>query len=75
MPIYVYETIPEKHGDSVRRYEIFQRMKDDALRVHPETGEPIRRMMIGGVGMPGSITDVSADQPAKEEPPRNQNRR
>jgi predicted nucleic acid-binding Zn ribbon protein len=50
MPTYVYETIPQKSGDEVRRYEIRQSMKDAALTKHPETGEPIRRVITGGMG-------------------------
>ena len=46
MPIYVYETVKRP----TRRYEIKQSMKDDALRVHPETGEEIRRVISGGLG-------------------------
>jgi predicted nucleic acid-binding Zn ribbon protein len=48
---YIYETIPEKKGDSVRRYEIKQSMKDAALAKHPETGEGIRRVVVGGYGI------------------------
>jgi predicted nucleic acid-binding Zn ribbon protein len=46
MPIYVYETVKRP----LRRYEIKQSMKDDALRVHPETGAEIRRVITGGLG-------------------------
>jgi predicted nucleic acid-binding Zn ribbon protein len=46
MPTYVYETVKRP----ARRYEIKQSMKDDALRVHPETGEEIRRVISGGYG-------------------------
>lgn len=46
MPTYVYETVTRP----ARRYEIKQSMKDDALRVHPETGEEIRRVITGGLG-------------------------
>lgn len=66
MLTYVYETIPDSPGEPVRRYEIWQRMKDDPLDRHPETGERIRRRMIGGVGMPGSISDASADDPGTD---------
>lgn len=55
MPTYVYETVPEKEGDAVRRYEIWQHMKDEPLKQHPETGERITRIIIGGLGLPGSI--------------------
>jgi predicted nucleic acid-binding Zn ribbon protein len=46
MPTYVYETV----NRPTRRYEIKQSMKDAALRVHPETGEEIRRVITGGYG-------------------------
>jgi predicted nucleic acid-binding Zn ribbon protein len=59
MATYVYETIPKKPGEAVKRYEIWQSMKEDALTEHPETGEKIRRVMIGGLGLPGSLTDMS----------------
>lgn len=65
MPNYVYETLPAKPGGPVRRYELWQSMKEPPLQRHPETGEPIRRVIIGGIGMPGSITDASADEPGR----------
>ncbi len=51
MTTYVYETIPSKKGEKVRHYEIKQSMKDDALTTHPETGEAIRRVVLGGYGV------------------------
>ncbi len=51
MAIYVYETIPAGEGQPVRTYEIRQSMKDAALTKHPETGEPIRRVITGGFGV------------------------
>lgn len=68
MPIYVYETLPAKSGDPVKRYELWQSMKDPAYERHPETGERIHRIIIGGVGMPGSISDPSADRPPPASP-------
>lgn len=50
---YLYETIPLLPGDEVKQYEIEQSMKDDALKRHPETGEPIRRIILGGWGLIG----------------------
>ena len=32
MPIYIYETIPAKKGQKVRRFEIEQRMSDEQLK-------------------------------------------
>ena len=47
MATYIYETVAEP----VRRFEIQQSMKDEALTQHPETGEPIRRVITGGLGV------------------------
>ena len=43
MPIYVYE--PDTDDDSGERFEFFQRMDDPPLTRHPETGQPIRRVV------------------------------
>lgn len=51
MAIYVYETVPQRPGDSVERFELKQSMKDPALTEHPETGVPIRRIITGGYGI------------------------
>lgn len=51
MTTYVYETIPQNDGEEPKFYEIQQSMNDDALTEHPETGEAIRRVILGGVGV------------------------
>ena len=51
MPIYVYETIPARKGAKPKRYEIKQSIKDAAFVKHPQTGEPIKRIIAGGVGV------------------------
>ncbi len=51
MAIYIYETVPEKPDQPVRTFEISQSMRDAALTTHPETGEPIRRVISGGLGI------------------------
>ncbi|MDQ3197924.1 MAG: zinc ribbon domain-containing protein [Verrucomicrobiota bacterium] len=59
MPTYVYETIdPAKPK---RRFEIKQSMKDEPLRVDPETGEAVKRVILGGYGVhvPGGSTGPS----------------
>ena len=48
MATYLYETTDP--DQPVRHYEIQQSMKDSPLTVHPETGEPIRRVITGGFG-------------------------
>lgn len=40
MPIYLYRNL--KTGET---FEIEQRMTDDALTEHPETGEPVKRLI------------------------------
>ena len=47
---YLYETIPALPGDAVDHYEFEQGMNDLPLTKHPETGEPIRRVILGGWG-------------------------
>ena len=53
MATYVYETIPRQDGASSRRFEVVQSMKDAPLTQHPETGEPVRRVISGGYGIMG----------------------
>lgn len=61
MALYVYETIPLRPGVPAERFEIWQPMRAAPLTKHSATGEPVRRIVIGGVGMPGSISDPKAD--------------
>ncbi len=51
MPTYVYETIPGNPDDKPRRFEVFQRMTDDALTRDPDSGEPVRKIITGGIGV------------------------
>jgi len=48
---YLYETIPAREGDKVNQYEIKQSANDATLTKHPETGEAIRRVILGGWGL------------------------
>jgi predicted nucleic acid-binding Zn ribbon protein len=63
MAIYIYQTVPAKEGGPVRTYEIRQRMKDAALTEHPETKEPIRRVITGGLGIMTSSKGGGAPPP------------
>ena len=56
MTTYVYETIPEQAGQKPTYYEIKQGMNDVPLTQHPETGGPIRRVVLGGFGILKSST-------------------
>jgi len=58
MPTYVYETI----SSPPERFELRQKFDEPALTAHPETGEPVRRVMSGGLTMlPNGMK--SADAP------------
>jgi len=48
---YLYETITAREGDKVKQFEIKQSANDAPLTTHPETGEPIRRVILGGWGL------------------------
>jgi predicted nucleic acid-binding Zn ribbon protein len=47
MPTYVYETI----SPAPERFEVRQHFDDPALVTHPETGEPVRRVVSGGLAV------------------------
>ncbi len=64
MTTYVYETIPSKKGEKPRHYELKQAMKDAPLKKHPETGEPIRRVLTGGFGVLSSKPSSAKSSPA-----------
>ncbi len=53
MPTYIYETIPQFEGDLPKRFELKQSMKDSALTQHPDSGQPVRRVIVGGTGVMG----------------------
>ncbi|NBD37571.1 MAG: FmdB family transcriptional regulator [Verrucomicrobia bacterium] len=44
MPTYVYEIIGAG-GEAGKRFEWIQSMRDAPLTRHPETGEPVRRVL------------------------------
>lgn len=44
MPIYEYEVIGHE-GEDGERFEVFQKMTDAPLEVHPTTGAPVRRVI------------------------------
>jgi len=51
MATYVYETIPQKRTGVPRRFEVQQKMSDPPLKVDPQTGLPVRRVIVGGSGL------------------------
>ena len=63
MTTYVYETTQVPPGGKPRYFEIKQSMKDAALTHHPDTGEPIRRVVLGGFGILKSSGTAAAEAP------------
>ena len=58
MPVYVYEIVlPD--GSAGPTFEMVQRISDAPLEQHPETGEPVRRVIqapfIGGTWSEGAM--------------------
>ncbi len=51
MPMYVYEVLRED-GEPGERFELFQTISEPPLSQHPESGQPVRRVLfapnIGG---------------------------
>jgi len=51
MPTYVYEVLNE-NGEPGEQFEVIQSLSDPELTAHPETGQPVRRVIqapfIGG---------------------------
>ena len=50
MPTYLYETLPSA-GIAPRRFEVRQSFDEPALTIDPETGEQVRRVISGGLGI------------------------
>ena len=51
MATYIYETVPRNAKDKPRRFEVEQKMSDAPLKVDPQTGLPVRRVIVGGSGL------------------------
>lgn len=64
MATYVYETIPRQPDETPRRFEVVQSMKDRPLERHPDTGEPVRRVITGGYGLMGVNEKKTVASPA-----------
>ena len=60
MPTYVYEVVQE-NGEPGERFEVVQTMSDEPLTAHPETGEPVRRVILPP-NIAGKWTDRKVSQ-------------
>lgn len=65
MPTYLYEVITED-GSAGEQFEIIQSIKEPALTSHPETGEPVERIMqpffVGGTWSDSAMSKSSKDE-------------
>lgn len=57
MPIYVYEILDKRGEPTGKTFEVHQSMKDDALSRHPDTGQPVRRV-IQAPNIAGKWSDI-----------------
>lgn len=60
MPTYVYEVVATD-GSLGERFEVTQPMSDPPLAVHPETGQPVRRI-ITPPNIAGRYTEGAANK-------------
>ena len=64
MATYIYETVPDAPGSPVRRFEVKQSMLEAPLTKDPTTGEKVRRVIAGGLGiMTGARSSSKAAKP------------
>ena len=61
MITYTYETIPADSSGDRERFEWRQSIHDPALKFHPETGVPVRRVITGGAGYLSSGKDSAGE--------------
>jgi arsenite-activated ATPase ArsA len=59
MTTYIYETIPASCCEDPKHYEIAQNETDAPLTHHPETGEPIKRVLLGELELTKDAKDDS----------------
>jgi len=60
MPTYVYQVVTDDGSDG-EIFEVEQRMSDEPLKVHPETGRPVRRLPTAPT-IPGKWSDQKTNQ-------------
>lgn len=63
MTTYVYETVPATAAQKPEYFEIRQDENDAPLTMHPQTGQPIRRVVIAGHGALGTRASDAVPEP------------
>lgn len=68
VPTYVYETIPTDDATKPVVFEVQQKLADPPLTQHPDTGEPVRRVLtapfLGGMSGKSDAAREVCDEPA-----------
>jgi predicted nucleic acid-binding Zn ribbon protein len=59
MPTYIYETI----SPTPERFEVRQGFDDPVLTAHPRTGEPVRRVISGGLAVLRGTPSADSPEP------------
>lgn len=65
MPVYVYQVI-NADGSDGEVFEHFQNMSDAPLKVHPETGQPVKRI-VTAPNLPSKYTDGATNRMLSNE--------
>src|SRR6185295_19772738 len=64
MPLYLYEVLTSDDSPG-EQFEIFQSMSDEPLTKHPQTGQPVRRVLcapaVGGKWSDSAMSRSVAD--------------
>jgi predicted nucleic acid-binding Zn ribbon protein len=68
MATYVYETIPQNADEIPCQFEVVQSMKEAPLLRHPETGQPVRRVVLGGYGLMSKAGKTPAPSSSASRP-------
>jgi predicted nucleic acid-binding Zn ribbon protein len=63
MPTYVYETVPRTPNEPIDRFEMKQGFDEAPLAQHPETGQPVRRIITGGLGVVATAKGTALPEP------------
>jgi len=63
MPTYIYETIPHEPNEPTERFELRQAFGEEPLAVHPTTGQPVRRVITGGLGVVATAKGTAHPEP------------
>jgi predicted nucleic acid-binding Zn ribbon protein len=65
MPLYEYEIVMAD-GSPGEQFEVFQSMADPPLTVHPETGQPVRRVF-GAPAIGGKWSDSAMSKSVSDD--------